>query len=384
MRDEVWISIPTYWGKNCEDGDDGEAMFDHPTDITAHQTLERTIANITEFKDDFKILVILALTQQRYHRRAREQVERILSRYSDRKDIYLVSERDIDDFNSLIALSPLNLKSYGAIRNVQIALPYLMGCTYVIAIDDDEIVMEKDYFKRISHLMKDDEIDLLTGVYLNKDGGYLIPCEQSKERGPFEQKLNLMNKQMTLEMSDEIQPHRTHVGFGGNMIFSRKIIENICFDEFIARGEDFDYILNSLASNFSVYFDKSIAITHLPVSHKRLEREVTVDRDIKRHIYTFYKKQALNWDVDQKIYPGAFLEDIDDLKRYSIIAYHKESQGSLYEAAAAVNRIESSAFEHRDIYTQQKLSWLRFIEIFHKSDKVLNLAINWIKGVKLL
>jgi hypothetical protein len=384
MNDKTWVVIPTYWGQNgTQEHPSDTGVFDHPTEVDGHETLERTVKNIVSFQDDFKVLILLAVTHKEYKKAAKVRVEKILTKYKDQKEIYLVCNDDLDEFNDKFEESPLNFRTYGAIRNVQLAIPYIMGADIVIAIDDDEIISDKQYFKNISQLMQNDNIDLLSGVYLNEKESYLLPKINSTDANPFIQKLNLINAVVTNAMSNPIQPHRTHIGFGGNMIFSRKIMENVCFDEYIPRGEDFDYILNALAADYSVYFDKNIPITHLPVSKPSKPGEIKVTSDIKRHIYTYYKKQSLQMNVKQDIYPGDFLKDIEDLKKYSIIAYKEESKKSLQESTYEVNKIIEEVLENKDIYTKQKLSWKEFIEIFQKNQLLLNFSIKWAKCIKL-
>lgn len=382
MNEKIWVVIPTYWGQNgTKNHPSDTGAFDHPTAVDGEETLERTVKNLSTFQENFKILILLAVTHKEYKKAAKIRVEKILKKYKDKKDIYLVCNDNLDKFNNEFEKSPLNLKTYGAIRNVQLAIPYMMGANIVIAIDDDEIITDKQYFQKILVLMKNKKINLLCGVYLNNKGSFLLPKVNSTDPNPFVQKLNLINAVVENSMNNPLQPHKTHVGFGGNMIFSRLIIENICFDEFIPRGEDFDYILNALASGFSVYFDKNIPITHLPVDNPIKAEEIRVANDIKRHIYTYYKKQSLKMTVKQDIYPGAFINDIDNLKKYSIIAYKSESKKSLNESTEEVNKIIKDVIKNKSIYTKQKLSWTMFIEIFQKNKLLHNFSINWVEGI---
>lgn len=321
----VWVVIPTYWGLNgTEDNPADTGVFDHPTELDGPQTLERAIENITSFNDSFNVLVLLATTHKEYKSKSKSIVEGILSKYNIKKDIYLVCNDDVEEFNIKFKESPLNFKTYGAIRNVQLAIPYFMAADYVIAIDDDEIISDKNYFKNVSKLMNTKDIDLLSGVYLNYNGSYLLPESNSTDSNPYFQKFNLINTVVSNAMNDAVQPHKTHIGFGGNMIFSRRVIEKVCFDEYIPRGEDFDYILNAMHENYSAYFDNSIPIVHLPLVHNDKESDLKIISDIKRHIYTYYKKQSLSMNVKQEIYPGEFLKSIDKLKQYSIMPKNKQ------------------------------------------------------------
>ncbi len=384
MSDNTWIVIPTYWGANgTKDHPSDTGDFDHPTEIDGPKTLERTIKNITSFPDNFRVLVILAVTHNEYRNIAKICVQEILLKYKNRKDIFLVCNEDIDKLNNNVAESSLNLKTYGAIRNISLAIPYFLGAKVVIAIDDDEIISDKQYFEKVSNLMKNDDIDILSGVYLNHKGSYLLPKVNKRDPNPYVQKLNLINSVVTESMTNKIQPHKTHIGFGGNMIFKRKIIENICFDEYIPRGEDFDYILNALASNFSAYFDKDIPITHLPLKLPVATERIRVASDIKRHLYTYYKKKALKWNVNQDIYPGEFLKDIEKLKHYSILAYQAESHKTIGESRRAIESIIEEVILKKDIYAKQKLRWTQFIEIFHKNKEMNKNIIKWVNGLKV-
>jgi hypothetical protein len=381
---KVWVVIPTYWGKNgTKENPSDTGTFDHPTELDGIQTLERTIENITQFEDSFNILVLLAVTHKKYKSLAKARVEAILSKYKTQKDIYLICNDDIDEFNTKFNGSPLNLKTYGSIRNVQLAIPYFMGADYIIAIDDDEIISDKNYFKKVSELMNNKDIDILSGVYKNDKGSFLLPEVDSKDLNPYVQKFNLINSVITNAMNNSLQPHKTYVGFGGNMIFSRKVIKSVCFDEYIPRGEDFDYILNALDANYSAYFDKSIPIVHLPIIHNDREGGLKILNDIKRHIYTYYKKQSLNMNVNQDIYPGEFLKSIEKLKQYSITAYKEVSNMTLAESTFEVNKIIEDVIKNKDTYSNQKEKWNLFLSRVDNNKELYSFVEKWIETLRI-
>ncbi|MDD4083450.1 MAG: hypothetical protein PHD05_08725, partial [Sphaerochaetaceae bacterium] len=136
MNNNVWVVVPTYWGKNGTLNNPSDtSAFDHPTPIYGKETLERTVKNLSSFTDDFKLLILLAVTHEKYKGTEKKRVNKILEKYKEKKDIYLINDDDLDFFNKNIKNSPLNFKSYGAIRNVQLFIPFVNNCDYLIAID---------------------------------------------------------------------------------------------------------------------------------------------------------------------------------------------------------------------------------------------------------
>ena len=52
--------------------------------------------------------------------------------------------------------------------------------------------------------------------------------------------------------------------FGGCMVFGEEIYHHIPFDPSITRGEDIDYLINSLAMGYDWFLDKELHVIHLP------------------------------------------------------------------------------------------------------------------------
>ncbi len=140
--------MPTYWGDYGTPDNPPCIDFDHPTSPNGEGTLYRTIESLCQLPEDFSLLVVLAVTHKEYLDKSRARVLDILSSFRNKK-IYLVTPEDVEQINSFLNLSMLRMDSYGSIRNVQLFIPYCLGAEYIVGIDDDEIIEDNQYLKKV-------------------------------------------------------------------------------------------------------------------------------------------------------------------------------------------------------------------------------------------
>ncbi|MGD1820264.1 MAG: hypothetical protein ACPKOI_10370 [Pleomorphochaeta sp.] len=327
-KNKIWITIPSYWGNFGTKENPPTIDFDHPTNPYGEETLSRTLNSIVKLDDDFNILIVLAVTHSKYLSLVKQRVMNIVDSIITNKKIYLVTEDIIKKINREIEDESFSMDSYGNIRNIQLLIPYCFGAEYVLAVDDDEIIEDKNYVNKIVEALDtNNEACGIAGPYFDKKGEYEIEGADKLKNSNniFQSKIYYMNEALKKEMNHKEIFHPSIVAFGGNMSFKKKTINRICHDPFIPRGEDYDYVLNALMFGYRYYFKKDAAIIHLPPTsiasndNKNLRK---LRADIVRFIYMnvkidTFKELYPDKEFDLQIlnpYPGMLIGPIPFLK----------------------------------------------------------------------
>lgn len=386
--EKIWLVVPTYWGDFGTKENPPCIDFDHPTNPKKSETLTKTLENLVSIKGNFNLLIILAVTHKEYLKIANEKVTKIINNLDTNKKIYLIDEDVINNISKFTNKNILKMNSYGNIRNVQLFTPYLLQGEYIIAIDDDEIIEDTNYIEKVVNTFEHNkDVKALAGPYFDKSGEYKIKdAENLKDLDNiFLSKNYYMNKALKNEMNHRDNLHKSVVAFGGNMIFTREIIEKVCHDPFIPRGEDYDYTLNALMYKIRFYFQKNIPITHLPPNSKENQEESNIRKlkaDIKRFIYMNFKiiefnKKFKENKIDLSIlnpYPGAFVKDIDELanqgKKALIHEYHNLQKEDEIDNFIK-ETIEISKTKSKE-YFKYREEWIKFIKESSQSQDIIN------------
>ena len=336
--EKIVFVIPTYWGWPAGSAYRPEdAVFDHPTPLHAEGTLPRCLESLAGIRSDaFQVLVITAPVNAELHQAVERHVEQLIAPFKSRYPICQFGPSDLAAVKQELTTagldSPLiSLTSYAQIRNCQLLSAAVLDAGLVVAIDDDELV-PPDYLKKALQSAGGSRgsspVQGLAGLYLNSEGDYHV-SEAPGSRGEaniFRRKAALMNDEIGSYMA---QPERivgTAMALGGNMIFTRELLEHVPFDPGITRGEDLDYLMNSRLSGYDWYLDKELVITHLPPPPTEQDPLNTseyakLQRDVLRFVYQ-REKLRLSAGVsdaltlgpeDFGLYPGAFYaDDLDE------------------------------------------------------------------------
>nr|WP_321462952.1 hypothetical protein [uncultured Cohaesibacter sp.] len=264
---DIWVTVPSYWGDYGTAENPPCIDFDHPTDLDGAETLTRTIDSLCKLPGDFHLLVVLAVTHDEYLEKATARVREILAPYKAKKKLHLVTPEDVGKLNAFLDDPLLSMDSYGNIRNVQLFVPYCMGAKYVIGIDDDEIIEDMRYIeKAVGGLESVDFAEGMAGPYFDRNGEFRLKGAEAlgKLENLYLKKNFYMNEALKKAMAKSPEIHPNVVAFGGNMIFSRELIAHICHDPYIPRGEDYDYVINALMKGYGFCFHPEAGIIHLP------------------------------------------------------------------------------------------------------------------------
>jgi GT2 family glycosyltransferase len=321
---EIIIAIPTYW--TWEDGKPRpeDAIYDHPTPLSQEGTLARLLESLKGIEGpEFRVLIITATTNPQLEEAAEAKVNGILKpfRFSfpiaqfAASDLAILRER-LDHLGFPEAM--ISLRGYGNVRNIQLIAAHIIGSQVIVGLDDDEIVTDKGYLQKATEFIgKTDNgrfVGGVAGFYLDSKGRNKNPVKDvgALEGNPFYHKSAIMNA--AIEVMEE-KPGRlveTSFVFGGNMVIHRRLFEKVSFDPYITRGEDIDYLINARLEGYHFFFDKKLAIVHLPPPASSHLQE-----DIIRFIYEKEKlvmaKRQLGLETvlpaSLDLYPGAFLHN---------------------------------------------------------------------------
>ena len=328
---KIVITIPTYWGwpTGTESRPD-DRVFDHPTPLDTEGTLGRTLDSLRSLSTDaFEVLLITAGVSAELNGAVHDKVEALISPYRNsfpvaqfgHSDLLVVrkamEEQGMDPF-------VLGLNAYPDIRNCQLAGSMLLDADLIAAVDDDEIVPE-DYLSRAGEfagtIWQHTQVDGVAGIYLDADGGYLVKESEAARIASnlFRRKFPLMNDEFTEYMEHPDRLVRSAIALGGNMVFTERLFMNVPFDPGITRGEDIDYLINSRMLGYNWFFDRELAVTHLPpepadtqeaeiVAYSKLQQDVI--RFMYQRAKLEYSREApgiISLSADEcGVYPGSY------------------------------------------------------------------------------
>ncbi|MDK2951856.1 MAG: hypothetical protein PWQ77_1521 [Kosmotogales bacterium] len=318
------VIVPTYWGSI--DGKE-EIVFDHPTDLNSEGTLKRLLKNLSSFEEiknrEISVKIVGISNRNDTNKKVECILEEQIKSFEDRIDISLYSYSQLESFRKEIypdLFELINPMSYSQIRNLCLYVALKNKVDIGIFLDDDEILIDNDYFKIAEEGMFENTAD--NGTILGKAGWY------DQEKSDFEKFWELkwwpkdekMNETFDRLMDKKSRFKPTLMGLGGNMVISKVLMKNVCFDPKVNRGEDIDYVLNARFKGYRFYFDPELRIRHLPP-----DKETPLWRKTREDVYRFLymrDKFESHFSVDefQKVsvkelepYPGIFLkEDLEE------------------------------------------------------------------------
>jgi hypothetical protein len=319
---ELCVVIPTYWqGKKARTPHPDDLIFDHPTALDGSDTLSASLESLskTDNPKSFKVVVLSATVHPSLEEEVIKAVDKIIDKFKDRLNIGHFHAKKLREVQQrLVALGfPkefLTLDGYASIRNCQLAIPAILGSNVIAAIDDDELV-ERDYPKKVLEHVGKPGKDGIAGRYRYDGGKTLVHDRFANTKNPslFQRKQAYQNEvYRKIEGSKETITD-TSIVLGGNMVFSKKLFMQVPFDPFVCRGEDIDYMINSIMANFQWKCDKTLMIDHYPPACKETNK---LQEDVMRFLYERAKiersvsKQGIKAvrAKDLGPYPGNFLK----------------------------------------------------------------------------
>ena len=206
-----------------------------------------------------------------------KKVSNIVSRY-DSLDIELFSPKKLNEIKEELKslgfekwfISEFVMEGYGNVRNMGIVGGALYGADNLILLDDDEIVVDKDYIQKATEYagkrLNGRYIGGVGGYYVDKNGNFLLDESEPWWRILWK-KANSMNRAFSIIKGKERLVDTTFV-FGGNMVINKILYSKVPFDPYNTRGEDIDFLLNAKYFGFDFPLDRELKIVHLPPERK--------------------------------------------------------------------------------------------------------------------
>jgi glycosyltransferase involved in cell wall biosynthesis len=379
------IVIPTYWTK--PDGLPTDRLlniYDHPTPLGSPGTLGRTLESLRALKTKVGLIIIVASTEPELTQAVENHVRALLLPFADLNPILIGSSKlqtlkeRIRETASSEYSNLLSLDGYSHIRNVCLLAPYLLGYEVIILIDDDELIEQPDFIERALEGLNSKINDHLM---LAKTGYYIKPGEDFYEEDSvfwwdtFWRKARYMREAMRRLLAE---PRFKKVPFalGGNMVVHRKVVETVCFDPAIVRGEDCDFLFNAKLFGIHFFGDNKIWVKHLPPPH--LGAAVGFRQDIFRFLYARRKyQQSRHWPnvapislTELEPYPGHFLKADIKLKctlTALLLAFKHIGRGEFWSFFSNVKTalIDAPwyAKKHKDSYYKFVKNWQKLVKI---------------------
>ena len=320
---ELFVVIPTYWqGEKTRKPNPEDLIFDHPTCLDGGETLSASLESLakSEHPKGFKVLVLSAAVHPSLEKEVIEAVDAIILPYRDRLTIgHFHAEKLAEVQKRLASLGFdkdfLHLNGYASIRNCQLAIPAILGAEVIAAIDDDELV-ERDYPSKVLEHVGKPGMDGIAGRYRYEGSKTLVNDRFASIKNPslFQRKQAYQNEvYKAIEKATE-PIVETSIVLGGNMVFSNRLFMQVPFDPLVRRGEDIDYMINSMMAGFHWKCDKSLMIDHYPPACKETNK---LQEDVIRFLYERAKieksstKEGITAIKAEQLgpYPGKFLTD---------------------------------------------------------------------------
>ncbi len=386
---DLWIAVPTYWTHPAGELGENKTVFDHPTPLNQEGTLARTLESFTRLNGRFKVIIVAAGTSPAIGGRVHRRVAELIQPFARRLELYLASPANLDGLNQALSDPILKLDSYGSIRNVQLIVPFALGCDAVAGIDDDEIVPDVDFMTKVARIGQSradgQVIGGMAGPYYDARGQYAIEGAEELADCPniFLKKNFFMNRAIARGMTQAEADGliRSNVAFGGNMVMSRLNIARTCHDPYIARGEDYDYVINAAMDGIYYYFQPAMRITHLPpdsTGSQAADKQSKLLADISRFIYMqekmryhrqYFPQEAFDPSYLQP-YPGPYLDpavDLADEAVRSLDEKYPDFRRTNRPEDYAANALDMARIKAREFF-EYRGRWRSVLDSLDKND----------------
>lgn len=377
MLPATCVVVPTYWTRAGGAAHPGDAVYDHPTPLDGEGTLGALLESLTLLGDDFYLLLLVAVTSDEVAGAAEQRVRDLAARYPSLRTL-VFGAHQLRELHAALAerrlsgeLEYLALRGYPTIRNLQLAVPLLLGAAAIVALDDDEIVTDPDFLRKavgpLGTTVAGERVTGLSGHYLQENGSIMLAVDPSATRSTnlFDRKAAIMNAATEMLEREPGTIVRTPFCFGGNMEFSAELASAVGFDPGITRGEDIDYLINARLEGYSFFLRKDLRILHCPpkggsyrdVSRSKLEQDVIRFLYERAKLEASQRKPELRPVTAEELmpYPGEFLSgEIDGQARDAL-----EAAGFPGDAGEFVAGARADADRRLGRYLDFRTGWPR-------------------------
>lgn len=178
------VIVPVFISsRNKKEGDSILTTYDHTTAMSQVGELPRLLDSLKNVRDVSHV-IILVVAEKTVTEPAAIKIERLTMQYSEFNTMVIgadelaVIQKRAEQLGIRNIAHEVSLTSYGAIRNVGLAVAQIFGFDSVIFLDDDEVIEDPDFIHKAMYGMgkltrSGVPIVVKTGYYINRKGTYL-------------------------------------------------------------------------------------------------------------------------------------------------------------------------------------------------------------------
>ncbi len=310
------VIIPTYISSLRRRGDARHivANYDHQTNIREEGELDRCLKSLANVVN-LGLVMILVAADSSVEEEAVAKVKQTVANNPHvtaivigASEVELLRNRLSQLGHEEVAKKTI-LRGYSNIRNTGLLLSQAFGFDAAIFIDDDEVTEDQNFIDKsvygLGKLTKAGvPILAKSGYYLNREGSYLSSWED-KWYNRFWQQGSAFNEWIEGAIKGPRLTRSNHV-CGGCLAIHKEAFARICFDPYITRGEDLDYMINLRMHGSDIWFDNQWQLRHLPP--KTVSEGNRFRQDIYRWLYEQAKLEFSWSNIDlQKVSAGSLM-----------------------------------------------------------------------------
>lgn len=337
--------------------------YDHMTPLQSPGELARCLKSLMHVQGVGQIAV-LVVSETQVAAQAARKVRAICEQFPLLNTIVIgqVEESLIKQRFKQLNLTGLDeaisLHGYSAMRNLGLIVAGVFGFDSVVFIDDDEVVDDSEFLAKGMYGLgkltrRGIPILAKSGYFLDKEGS-VHSKRQDRWYDRFWMQGSAFNRWIDSALRGPRLSRSNHV-CGGCLALHREAYRRVCFDPWIVRGEDLDYLLNLRMYGSDIWFDNQWHLRHLPP--KTPSEGLRFRQDIYRWIYEFRKMEYSRTQIDlQQIkpsslepYPGPLLEPgiTKRIKRTALLRSLARPDKAAYRRAARVATSEATVYAER-------------------------------------
>jgi glycosyltransferase involved in cell wall biosynthesis len=382
------VIIPTFHQAAADaDKPITESIYDHPTPLDAPGTLARCLDSLQYVQGLGQVIITVS------HNEAVEKVKAIVDQFPQMHTLVIseseaaIIQQRLEQLGFGDTSEKIGVRGYSAVRNLGIVVSNILGFDAVVFLDDDEVIEDPAFLAKAMYglgKLTRREIPILakSGYYLNAKGSYLS-MSQNKWYNRYWQQGSAFNNWITKAMSGPRLSRSNHV-CGGCLALHKQAYMRVCFDPWIPRGEDLDYLINLRMYGSDVWFDNQWYLLHLPPQERHEGHRFR--KDIFRWIYEYYKIEFSQSQIDLlqikpsslEPYPGPFLERGLEkrIKKTALLRSLVRPDKAAYRKAATVATSEAVMYAQKycDKYFDFQRAWVQ-IMAQTENDAVLQQAL---------
>jgi len=305
--------------------DEAWKIFDHPDPLTSTGTVERMLDSFIKSEVKAPVIIFPSSTDIKVEK----HVKKLVEPYRKKLDVHVFTGKEMKKMVTSLKKSGFprefddvwDLANYGRYRNWMLLYAAFKGFDNILTIDDDELIEKKGYIEKICEKdigtkYKGEEVWGKGGCYINERGEKFYDGQIAEFMNwPKDRLFNRSIKDQLNAPGGRLV--YCEAACGGNMIENREMFLKVPYDINITRGEDDDYTFNAEYLGFKYFFDKDMAVRHLPPPRTK-HFWTRMRQDIKRFKYLREKVKIYGRSLDNiNVFYKYFLQDDLEFKAVS-------------------------------------------------------------------